>query len=176
MHNITIETERLILRPLTASDAEAVFEWAGDERVTKYMNYLTYENTDQVREWLKSLENDDSSYLFGFVRRSDGKLIGSGDIGFDRKSSGEAWGFGYNIRFDCWGQGYTTEAVKAMMNYVHENFGAENFTSSHAEPNIRSGRVMEKCGLHFVKYGELKKLDGSCKMRSMIYEGKYTNK
>ncbi len=27
MHNITIETERLILRPLTVKDAEAVFEW-----------------------------------------------------------------------------------------------------------------------------------------------------
>lgn len=33
----TIETERLILRPLTIDDAEAAFEWTGDERVAKYM-------------------------------------------------------------------------------------------------------------------------------------------
>lgn len=33
MHNITIETERLILRPLATADAEAVFEWVSDERV-----------------------------------------------------------------------------------------------------------------------------------------------
>lgn len=37
MHNITIETERLILRPLATADAEAVFEWVSDERVAKYM-------------------------------------------------------------------------------------------------------------------------------------------
>ena len=36
-----IETERLILRPLVPEDAEAVFAWTGDERVTKYMNYST---------------------------------------------------------------------------------------------------------------------------------------
>ena len=39
------------------------------------------------------------------------------------------------------------------------------------EPNKASGRVMEKCGLHFVRYGEFQKLDGTCKMRSMEYEG-----
>lgn len=39
------------------------------------------------------------------------------------------------------------------------------------EQNKASGRVMEKCGLHFVRYGEFQKLDGTLKMRSMEYEG-----
>ncbi len=34
-----IETERIILRPLTLDDAEAVFKWTGDERVAEYMIY-----------------------------------------------------------------------------------------------------------------------------------------
>ncbi|MDE6848483.1 MAG: GNAT family N-acetyltransferase [Ruminococcus sp.] len=33
----TIETDRLILRPLTINDADDVFEWTGDERVAEYM-------------------------------------------------------------------------------------------------------------------------------------------
>ena len=41
----------------------------------------------------------------------------------------------------------------------------------HVEANKASGHVMEKCGLHFVRYGEFEKLDGSCKARSMEYEG-----
>ena len=47
----------------------------------------------------------------------------------------------------------------------------ERFCCSHAEPNVASGHVIEKCGLHFVGYGEFEKLDGSCKMRSKEFEG-----
>ncbi|MBD5130309.1 MAG: GNAT family N-acetyltransferase [Ruminococcaceae bacterium] len=172
MHDFVIETERLMLRPLTVSDAEAVYQWVSDERVARYMVYTVYSTIEQVREWLKFVETDDSTYNFGFVRKSDGLLIGSGDVGPDRKNG--CWGFGYNFRYDCWGQGYATEAVRAMMKFAHERFGAEKFFSSHAEPNKASGRVMEKCGLRFCGYGEFSKLDGSCKMRSMEYEGEYS--
>ena len=42
MHNYTIETDRLILRPLKVEDARAVYQWVSDERVAKYMVYNTY--------------------------------------------------------------------------------------------------------------------------------------
>lgn len=169
MHDIRIVTERLLLRPLTVADAEDVFEWVSDERVSRYMVYTTYTEIGQVRDWLAFVSRDTGTYYFGFQRISDGKLIGSGDIGPGRKDG--SWGFGYNLRYDCWGMGYATEAVKAMINYARENLGAKAFISSHVEPNIASGNVMKKCGLHFTGYGEFQKLDGSCKMRSMIYEG-----
>ncbi len=172
MHNITIETERFIIRPLTVSDADDVFKWVSDERVSKYMVYMAYQTVEQVADWLKFVETDTSTYNFGFVRKSDNKLIGSGDIGLQNDKI-KTWGFGYNFRYDCWGNGYATEVTKGMMKYVHENFGAEKFFSSHCEPNLASGHVIEKCGLHFVGYGEFEKLDGSCKMRSMEYEGTY---
>ena len=161
----TIETERLILRPLTLDDAEAVFEWTGDERVTKYMSYSTYDSVEQVREWIKTVER-----IFGFVRKTDGLLIGSGEISPDSRGD-DFWGFGYNFRYDCWGNGYATEAVKAMIKYAYENFGVRKFCSSHAEENPASGRVMEKCGLKFDRYGTFRKMDGSLEMRSKIYVG-----
>ncbi len=169
MHNITIETERLILRPLTVKDAEAVFEWVSDERVSRYMVYNTYTSVDQVKEWLRYIETAAKDYHFGFVRKSDGKLIGSGSIGPSGKNG--FWGFGYNFRYDCWGKGYATEAAKAMIKFAYDNFKIRKFAASHVEQNKASGRVMEKCGLHFVRYGEFQKLDGTLKMRSMEYEG-----
>lgn len=169
MHNIQINTERLLLRPLKIDDAEDVFEWVSDERVSRYMVYTTYTDIEQVRKWLAFVEQDTSTYNFGFERISDGKLIGSGDIGFNSLKG--CWKFGYNFRYDCWGMGYATEAVKAMINYAYTNFGARKFASSHCEPNLASGNVMKKCGLHFVGYGEFQKLDGSIQMRSMEYEG-----
>lgn len=167
MHEYKIYTDRLLLRPLSVDDAEAVFEWTSDERVAKYMVYPTYTELEKVREWLESIQDENDTFMFGFERLSDGKLIGSGDIG-QRKDG--YWGFGYNFRFDCWGMGYATEATKAMIAFARDNFGADKFSSSHCEPNIASGNVMKKCGLKFSGYGEFKKLDGSCKMRSMEYK------
>ena len=148
MHNIRIETERLLLRPLTVADAEDMFEWVSDERVARYMVYTTYTEIGKVREWLAFASQDTNKYHFAFQRISDGKLIGSGNIRPDRKDG--SWGFGYNLRHDCWGMGYATEAVKAMMDYARRIFGAKKFIASHAEPNAASGNVMKKCGLHFV--------------------------
>lgn len=172
MHNNIIETERLILRPLKIEDAEAVYQWVTDERVTRYMNYNTYTSLEEVVGWLTALQEPDEEYHFGFVRKEDGLLIGSGSIGPESNRK-EFWHFGYNFRYDCWGKGYATEATKAMMNFANVHFNVVNFSSSHVEQNKASGHVMEKCGLHFVKYGQFQKLDGSNKMRSMEYEGKY---
>lgn len=167
MHNIEIKTNRLLLRPLTVTDADSVFIWGSDERVTRYMNYQTYTKIEPVREWLASLEKEANTYSFGFERLSDGTLIGSGDIRVDQNN---CWSFGYNLRYDCWGKGYATEATRAMIDYAHENLGAADFSASHAEPNHASGKVIKKCGLKFIRYGIWQKLDGSCKMRSMEYE------
>ncbi len=169
MHRYELKTERLLLRPLTVADADAVWEWAGDERVARYMVYPTYTDKEAVREWLRRVEAADGVYEFGFQRLCDGLLIGSGSIGPDEKPG--FWCFGYNLRHDCWGMGYATEAAKAMIAFAHDAFGATRFRASHVEPNRASGHVMEKCGLHFAGYGAFAKLDGSCPGRSMEYEG-----
>ncbi|MCR5129807.1 MAG: GNAT family N-acetyltransferase [Lachnospiraceae bacterium] len=170
MHSYTIETDRLILRPLSIQDCDAVYKWVSDEDVARYMVYPTYTSKDRLLEWLASLENDDE-YHFGFVKKDGNELIGSGSIGPDAHRDG-FWSFGYNFRKDQWGYGYATEAAKAMIRFSHEQFGICRFSSSHVEANKASGHVMEKCGLHFVRYGEFEKLDGSCKACSMEYEGK----
>ncbi len=170
MHHYEIKTERLLLRPLTLADADAVWKWVSDERVARYMVYPTYTEKEKLNEWLRSVEEQTDNYEFGFVRLADGDLIGSGSIAPDQNR--EFWGFGYNLRYDCWGQGYATEAAKAMIDFAKSTFGATHFRSSHAEPNLASGRVMEKCGLHFVGYGTFIKLDGTGgNLRTMEYEG-----
>ncbi|HOC34372.1 MAG TPA: GNAT family N-acetyltransferase, partial [Ruminococcus flavefaciens] len=65
----TLETERFILRPMTVDDAEAVFEWAGDERVNTYMPYNTHRSPDDSRAWLESLAVLENEYQWGFVRK-----------------------------------------------------------------------------------------------------------
>ncbi len=49
-----IETERLILRTVTVDDAEAIFQWASDPDVNKYMIYPLHKDINVTRDWLKS--------------------------------------------------------------------------------------------------------------------------
>lgn len=163
----TIETDRLILRPLTVNDADAVFEWTGDERVAEYMIYPCHKNIEVTREWLCSLDSLENEYTWGFVRKSNGKLIGSGGIRF--RTDENVWSFGYNLRYDCWGHGYATEASRRMIEYAYSENNAREFVSEHAVRNTASGRVIEKCGLVFDGYSEYSKFDNSCTFKSKKY-------
>lgn len=160
MHNHVIETERLILRPLTVADAEAEFVWLSDPEVNRFMPYNLYTSVEQAEEWLRSVEQCNEEFHFGFVRKADGLLIGAGSIGPDENEPG-AWCFGYNLRRDAWNQGYATEAAKAMIDLVRRTYGVKVFTANHAIANPASGRVMEKCGLTFDHFGEYSRFDGS---------------
>ena len=159
MHNVTLETDRLILRPLTVDDSDAVFVWASDPKVNRYMSYPLHTDIEMTHQWLRSVEAaEEGDYDFGFVRRSDSLLIGSGGV---YENGDGSWEFGYNLRRDCWRQGYTTEAGKAIIAFAYKELGAKVFAAHHAVDNPASGRVMEKCGLTFRHYGEYSKTDGS---------------
>ena len=132
------------------------------------MNYSRHESVNETAEWLKSLETLENEYTWGIVRRQDGRLIGSCSI--RRRPDGIFWSFGYNLRFDCWNKGYATEAAKRMIEFVQKEHNAEKITAEHAVDNPASGKVMEKCGMHFVKYGEYSSFDGTRKYRSKVYE------
>ena len=61
MTNI-IETERLILRPLTLADADTAFNgWSGDLEVAKYVSWLPHHSISDTIEWLKEIEIERAS-------------------------------------------------------------------------------------------------------------------
>lgn len=163
-----IETERMILRPLTVADAKAVLEWSSDKRVSRFMSYPGYDDINIAMDWLTSLQDEKIEWNWGFVLKNSGRLIGSGSIGEDKFMDGY-WGIGYNIRYDCWNQGYTTEAMRAIIAFAHNELGADKICSDHAVDNPASGRVMEKLGMRFDHYGEYSKLDNSETFKAKFY-------
>lgn len=163
-----LETERLILRPITLDDAKACFSWNSDERVTKYMSYPTLTDISQTIDWIKSTLTDEKEYNFAFVLKEENKVIGTGSIGPSSKIEGY-WGMGYNLHFDYWHKGYCTEAMKAIIDYVHKKLGVNKICSCHAVDNPRSGKVMEKCGLKFDHYDEIIKYDNSATFKAKAY-------
>ncbi|MFR8914984.1 MAG: GNAT family N-acetyltransferase, partial [Oscillospiraceae bacterium] len=98
-----IETERLILRPIGVEDAPAVFVWASDPEVNRYMSYPLHRDLSETEAWIASIRPEDLE--FGFYRKEDGLLIGTGGVG---KGGDGLHHLGYNLRRDVWGMGYAT--------------------------------------------------------------------
>lgn len=167
-----IETERLILRPITLDDAEACFSWGSDERVAKYMSYTTTRDISETIAWIKTTLVDEEEWNWAFVLKAENKVIGTGSIGPNKFMEGY-WGMGYNLHYDYWHKGYCTEAMRAIVDYVHKKLGVNKICSDHAIDNPRSGKVMEKLGLTFHHYGEYSKLDGSETFKAKFYTLEY---
>lgn len=133
-----IQTSRLFLLPLDVSDAEDAFKWCGDAEVNRFMNYTIYANAYDVAKWIAESGHN----VFGFFLRENGQLIGSGDVHTNKKGVHE---LGYNLARAYWGKGYCTEASKGMLSW-RVSQGVADFACEHAVDNVRSGRVIQKCG------------------------------
>ncbi len=93
-----LETERLILRPLTAEDAETAFVWCSDERVNKFMPYNLYTDVSECVYWITEIiPQDEVDYNWGIVLKENNLLIGSCSIGKNELEP-NAWGFGHTTR------------------------------------------------------------------------------
>ena len=162
-----LETERLILRPLTVEDYQACFKWCGDARVNEYMIYPLYKKAEDVKEWLKTLNTDEKHIDYGFVLKETGKLIGSGGIYYHEER--DIWSIGYNLAFDAWGKGYTTEAISKIIEYAKNRFNIKEIYGTFAVDNIGSRRVMEKLGMTFERDTEYSKFDGSATFKAKTF-------
>ena len=87
----TIETERLLLRPLTPEDAPMMYaNWANDPDVTRWLRWEPHKNVDETREllaaWALLYPNGDY-YQWAIVEKSTRQVFGS--IGVFTSSSAE---------------------------------------------------------------------------------------
>ena len=166
IYPLVLETERLILRPLTLDDVDSCFKWTSDPRVNKYMIYPLHRSTEDTAAWINMLYENENNIDYGFVLKETGALIGSGGI---YKKENDEWMIGYNLSFDYWHHGYTTEAISKIIEYACTNFFVKAITGSFCVDNIGSCRVMEKLGLTYYKDCEYQKLDGSETFKSMLF-------
>lgn len=149
---IEIRTERLILRRFTVEDAPEMFaNWASDAAVTKYMSWPPYEEPEAVADWLKEqveLYHQDNNYHWCMTLQEDGTPIGSiSAVRMDERVQAVEIGYGIGSRF--WHQGYTSEALRAVMDFFFDQVGVNRVEARHDVRNPHSGDVMKKCGMHY---------------------------
>lgn len=137
MKQIHLETKRLELEPMSDTDIEQLIEQASDAEMKKaYSEMLDGCRRDVANRiwyapWKLSL-------------RGDPKYIG--DLCFKGPAKHSAVEIGYGIEPAYEGNGYMTEAVKAMTEWAFRQPGV-HFVEAETEPdNKASQRILEKCG------------------------------
>lgn len=156
-----LETERLILRPVTQDDAGAVFLYASNPNLTRFTLFETHQTIEDSRWFVSTYAH--SRYTckepdpFGIVIKydPDGMMVGALGAHWLSQPNG-TMEIGYSIAEPFWGHGYIPEACQALIDYLYANFAVERLQARVFVGNIASDRVLEKLG--FMKEGVLRSL------------------
>lgn len=143
-----LTTARLLLRPWQLEDAEALFQYAKDERIGPIAGWSPHTSVENSREIIGTVLSAPETYAV--VLKETGKPVGSVGIMFSGQCSAPVGGqeaeIGYWIGVPYWGQGLIPEAVQALLARCFTELGCIGVWCGYYEGNEKSKRVQEKCG------------------------------
>jgi len=144
----TLQTDRLTLRLLTMDDIDFIYHHFRDPQVTQYLMdeppVADYAESRAIINFFLEPECKEQN-RWGIIRKADGRLIGTCGYHHWEKSYFRAE-IGYDLSPDCWGQGYMTEALRAMIRNGFENLGLNRMDAMVYINNHRSLRLVKKLG------------------------------
>lgn len=171
----TIRTERLLLRPLREGDEEAIFGYASDPRIDRYVIWNHHRAVEESRFYLLGVLERYSAgdaAPWAIVEQENNTLIGT--VGFV-----EVWPshlraeIGYALAPDFWNRGIATEATRAAINWGFREMGLHRIEARCDPQNIASARVMEKCGMEYegTLRGQMQVKGAPCDMKMYAVVG-----
>lgn len=149
-----LETPRLILRPFTVKDSEAMYRnWACDNQVTKFLMWPPHESVsvskEVLEEWVENYKDADYYQWAIVLKDNPDEPIGSMGVNNKIDPTIKMAHMGYCIGRKWWHQGITSEALKRIIEFLFEEVGVNRIESRHDPHNPNSGAVMKKCGLKY---------------------------
>lgn len=149
METFAIETERLALRRWRMEDAEALYRYASDGRVSELALWPRHTSVEMSREVIESYFLPDP-YCFAMELKESGEAVGciglvpQGSEHFPPETSERE--VGYWIGHPYWGLGLTSEALKGLVAYCRDILKLNSLLITTDTRNAASQRVAEKCG------------------------------
>jgi ribosomal-protein-alanine N-acetyltransferase len=157
----TLVTDRLILRKMTPNDAEAVFAYASDPEVTRYVVWETHrsiEDSKALLDLVTSKYESGGEPEWGIVYKGDHRFVGTCGIVSWEPYHARAE-LGYALSRDYWGRGFVAEAVRAMISFGFKEMNLNRIEARCIAGNTDSARVMEKAGMLY---------EGTLRQRELI--------
>jgi ribosomal-protein-alanine N-acetyltransferase len=134
-----LETERLLLRPVTLEDAPAIFSWSSKPQISEYAGWNTYQSMDEAYQYInihvfQNYKNRVPEPWAITKKENPSLMIGS---------------IGYTIDDLHWGQGLAAEAAKAVIDSCFKLYPLKRIQARCVEESSQSKRVMEKSGMQY---------------------------
>jgi [ribosomal protein S5]-alanine N-acetyltransferase len=143
-----IETKRLVLRPLTESDASQTYaDWLNDSDVNQYLETRFEVHTiESCRTFIQYCNQDPSSNLFGIFLKENDKHIGNSKLGNVNLHHARAELSMFIGDKSCWRNGFATEVVQALTAYGFERLNLKRIQAGCYEKNLQSLRIFLNVG------------------------------
>ncbi|MFA5312966.1 MAG: GNAT family protein [Methanomassiliicoccales archaeon] len=160
-------TDRLLIRPVQLTDADAMFELKSDPLVTDQYGQLPHHEIGETRRWIGtgiSDREERKSFIWAITMRADGDVIGECCFwNFDRdRKCAEV---GYELRRDHWRQGLMMEALKALLYHGFEDLGLHRIEANPLAFNEASKNLLLRLGF---------KLEGTLRER-VLFNGRFVD-
>ncbi|WMT75302.1 GNAT family N-acetyltransferase [Bradyrhizobium sp. Ash2021] len=140
-----LETERLTLRRPTLADVKAIVRLANDRRIAENTRRLPHPySQDHAVEFVRATVEDRCETVFLI----ENNHVPIGMVGIDRRDP-DAPELGYWLGVDYWGQGFGTEAARAVIDFFFEEFDCDHLISGARVANPSSRNILEKCGFQW---------------------------
>ena len=151
----TIDTERLVLRPIGPEDRVAIFENYSDSDVSRWFfaqPYTQIEQADRIIQQFMLRTAEGVGLAWAIVLKATGETIGTCSYEhIDQELTGE---IGFDLGKRHWGYGYMREALQAVTEYGFGRLGLAHITADTYSDNLRARRVLEQVGFSVDSVGE----------------------
>ncbi|MFE9121898.1 GNAT family N-acetyltransferase [Streptomyces sp. NPDC007172] len=154
--NILLETDRLVLRAFTESDADELFALDNDRDVMRFINGGRPTSREVIRtRTMPRLLRDYPCFgtrgYWAAQEKDTGVFLGWFEFRPLDAHSPAVVELGYRLNRAAWGRGYATEGSRALIGKGFTALGVSRVTANTMAVNAGSRRVMEKAGLSFLR-------------------------
>lgn len=139
----SLQTTRLVLRPITLEDWPAIHRYMSDPIVTRWLPGGVLDATQAQAFAQKNM--GESATAFAVIERASGELVGH--MVFHPWLGHATHEIGWVFSADCQGRGYATEAAHALMDFAFDALACHRVIATCQPENVASWRVMEKLGM-----------------------------
>ena len=144
-----LTTDRLVLRPYTRGDLDAIVALVTDPAVMQFVGdgVMTPARGREIFEKVFELYEQGAWAIWAVEEVATGRLIGSAEL--KPRDTGD-WEIVYVLATEAWGKGYATELGRAIVRFGFERLGLERVAATVDYGNAVSIRVLEKLGMRQV--------------------------